>query len=100
MPELTRKEAVARGASEAVESLVASLKRRGIAAERVDSGPFPSVWVDPDRAEEVRRLAADHGGHLQPVSGEESAYEFCLRCGYYHGPGATRCLRCGEYVRP
>lgn len=97
--ELTRKEAVASGARKAVETLIASLRRRGIAADHVDSGPMQSVWVQCDRAEDARRIAEDHMSHLHPVSGEESAYEFCIRCGYYHGPGSTYCPRCGEYVR-
>jgi hypothetical protein len=99
MRQLTRKEAVARGARAALESLAASLERQGIAAELLDSGELAAIWVDRGRAEDARRVAADHRDPIKPVSAEESGYEFCLHCGYYHGPGAARCPRCGEFVR-
>jgi ribosomal protein L40E len=97
---MTRKgrEAVARGPKSAIDSFVSALRGRGISAESIDSGPVHSAWVAPERAEEARLLAkADRAVRL--VSGPQSAYELCFTCGYDHGPGATYCKRCGEYVR-
>ncbi len=94
-----RKEAVARGSKAAIDSFVGFLLVRGIAAESKDSGPVQSAWVGSERAEDARQLAkADRA--VRVVSGPQSAYELCFNCGYDHGPGATYCTRCGEYVRP